>query len=284
MIVLILMVANYSIFRAQSETLKLADELYENKNYESALTEYLRVKFQITSSSSNTNYLITLKISNCLEKLKNYERAIENYNQALSECSQDSMRQKIKLRIAINYLAHGNYSMAELNLLKLYNSSEGENKVVVQFYLFITSIRQYNWNKAREYLEKLQEIVVTNEDKLFLLDLHAIVLKAESHQQQSVGVDEVKKYSTIFPGLGQLYAGDHKNALNAFILNGSLIYLSIYTIVNANFIDAIGYLFLSYRYYNGNIERAGMIAEKINTDKQNEFYNEIVGYLNNIIL
>ena len=37
-------------------------------------------------------------------------------------------------------------------------------------------------------------------------------------------------YLSLFPGLGQLYAGDYKDSINAFLLNGSLIAVSVYSI------------------------------------------------------
>ncbi len=64
-------------------------------------------------------------------------------------------------------------------------------------------------------------------------------------------------YLSIFPGLGQLYAGDYKDALNAFLLDGTLIALSVYSIATLDlWTFSLLEMDLLVRFYRGNLYNA----------------------------
>ncbi len=69
--------------------------------------------------------------------------------------------------------------------------------------------------------------------------------------------------SLIFPGAGQFYAGDFKNGINAFVLNGLLIYWFVSTGISTTFLDAAGTVSpWLMRYYVGGARKAGTILTK----------------------
>lgn len=71
---------------------------------------------------------------------------------------------------------------------------------------------------------------------------------------------------SIFPGAGQLYAHDWQDALNAFLLNGTIIGLSTYSLINLNFIDFTAFELNPFiRFYRGNL---------YNAQKDTHLYNE----------
>ena len=89
-------------------------------------------------------------------------------------------------------------------------------------------------------------------------------------------------YLSFFPGLGQLYAGDYKDSLNAFLLNGSIIALSVYSICT---LDLWTFSLLEFdplvRFMKGNIYNAQKDAYRYNTSHLSMYSKEIITVLEN---
>ena len=84
-------------------------------------------------------------------------------------------------------------------------------------------------------------------------------------------------YLSFIPGLGQLYAANYKDSLNAFLLNGSIIAVSVYSIVTFDFWT---FSLLEFdpliRFMKGNIYNAQKDVYAYNLKKQNEFAEPIL--------
>lgn len=82
---------------------------------------------------------------------------------------------------------------------------------------------------------------------------------------------KVAAYLSFLPGLGQLYAKDYKDSLNAFLLNGSLIALSVWSICS---MDLWTFSLLEFntlfRFMQGNIYNAQKDTYQYNQKKQTE--------------
>ena len=78
-------------------------------------------------------------------------------------------------------------------------------------------------------------------------------------------------YLSFIPGLGQLYAANYKDSLNAFLLNGSLIAVSVWSICTLDFWT---FSLLEFnpiiRFMQGNIYNAQKDAYQYNLKKQQE--------------
>ena len=83
-------------------------------------------------------------------------------------------------------------------------------------------------------------------------------------------------YLSFIPGLGQLYAGDYKDSLNAFLLNGSLIAISAYSLVNLDFwtFSLLEFNLLTH-FMKGNIYNAQKDAYMYNTSRIGAYSKEI---------
>ena len=79
------------------------------------------------------------------------------------------------------------------------------------------------------------------------------------------------------PGLGQLYAGYTKEALNSFLLNSLLYALMADVIRKQSFIDGVLAIYpWLQRYYGGGYENAKKLTEgKINSQR-NAVYQSIL--------
>lgn len=77
---------------------------------------------------------------------------------------------------------------------------------------------------------------------------------------------------SFIPGLGQLYAHNYKDALNAFLLNGSLIGLCVYSCATLNLWDfSLFELSPTLRFYRGNIYNAQVETYEYNAAKIKEY-------------
>lgn len=85
---------------------------------------------------------------------------------------------------------------------------------------------------------------------------------------------------SVIPGLGQFYAGDYKDALNAFVLDGSLLALSAYSLFNFNFFD---FVLLeaspTFRFYMGNFHNAKKDVKNYNSRKTSEIAGPVLEIL-----
>lgn len=83
--------------------------------------------------------------------------------------------------------------------------------------------------------------------------------------------------SAVIPGLGQLYAGYPKEAINSFTLNGLLITGLVITSFNYTWFDGLlAFGMWLPRYYIGGIKLAGKLAKQKNLDKKNLLFQKRV--------
>lgn len=92
------------------------------------------------------------------------------------------------------------------------------------------------------------------------------------------GLKKIKKARvlSIFPGAGQAYSNDWRNAANAFLLNGSIITLSVLQAKKSPEFGLLLGIQLLPRYYLGNIRNAGKSAVFNNNKLLNEFKHTVL--------
>jgi hypothetical protein len=89
--------------------------------------------------------------------------------------------------------------------------------------------------------------------------------------------------SALLPGLGQLYTGYHKEFLNSFILNGSLISGTILMAKGYTWIDGtLTFAPWLFRYYFGGIRRAKELAVEANLRQKEALYRERIDFFHHI--
>ena len=83
-------------------------------------------------------------------------------------------------------------------------------------------------------------------------------------------------YLSFIPGLGQLYSQNYEDSLNAFVLNGGLIALSVFSLCNLQFQD---FILLEanpmLRFYRGNLVNARDECLEWNQNKISSFQNTL---------
>ncbi|TES92054.1 MAG: tetratricopeptide repeat protein [Candidatus Cloacimonadota bacterium] len=248
-----------NILFASSEDIALnyANGFFDAGYYEEAITEYKRFIFFNPSSErvSHAYYKIALAYRN----ERNWTKSIDAFRHSIHTAPNDSIRNEKELALAVTFIANGNYSRAEILLLRVKSSTN--NPVIKQKASFLQGIvylYRFRWKSARDaFQEYLQE------NPEFQSQIDSLLADAQKLKYKSPTLS--KWLSTFFPGTGQVYAGDWKNGLNAMVLNGGLGSSIIYKIIKADYENAfVVYYFLFRRYYIGNRYHAQRIAWEYN--------------------
>jgi tetratricopeptide (TPR) repeat protein len=94
-----------------------ANELYELKEYEQALTEYIKVADQSTSSTDED--LVQYRIGECYQELGRFDEALDAYRNIVTGSFHDPYQVKIRLREGECLVAKGDYLKARKLLFTL---------------------------------------------------------------------------------------------------------------------------------------------------------------------
>lgn len=249
---------NYTIY---------ADSLFSARNTENALNAYRRILFFDTNNKQNQ---INLKIADCYLALKNYDSAIEVLDSILLKTNdkiivKDALKKKTTACILASYLP-------QAYIILLSSDSLYFDEKELCFYKAMCYFKNDEIKFSEKYFLKSAE---TSETKA---KLDSIFEKKSNLYRPSPFTAKV--LSAFVPGAGQAYSGDIKNSLNALFLNVALGYLTYKTAVAYSIFDsAISVFPWFFRYYKGNIKKAGEISTRKRTEKRQEILNEIISII-----
>jgi len=249
---------------------QFADTLAKNKNYDAAIKEYQRTIFFGDTTNLSEYYQ---KIADAKFLLQDYPSAIKFYDLAFFSTKSDSLKNELILSKVKSLLLTQNYYQA---IVDLFNISGAQNKFVIQhrdLYFGIAYFGIDSFKLSQKYFLKCVEpnsVATQNLKNLFSHDkkLYKPNLKTAFY------------LSAFAPGMGQLYAGDVKDAINSLALTGGLMYLGIkmtqwYTLFDA--VLTVGPWF--QRYYQGGFIHAKQIAIEKKANNRNKYFNDIISII-----
>ena len=105
----------------------------------------------------------------------------------------------------------------------------------------VAYLYQFKWEQARLVFQTYFDEIPDAARAAAKID--ALFSEAINLPQKSEKV--ARLLSTFLPGLGQTYAGDWKNGLNALLLNGVLGYITLDAAIERDYDDALLSFFLS---------------------------------------
>ena len=181
------------------------------------------------------------------------------------------MQAERRIELAVTLIAGGAYDLALVELIKVNMQSQSARlHQRARFLRGIAYLYQFKWEQARSVFQTyFDEIPGASRTAA---EIDALFLAALNESQKSERT--ARLLSTFLPGLGQTYAGDWKNGLNALLLNGVLGYITVDAAIERDYDDALlSFLFLFYRYYAGNRYRAAEAAQAFN-DRENRQHVE----------
>jgi tetratricopeptide (TPR) repeat protein len=245
------------------DLINMADSLFDTHDYYNATTEYKRYIFFHPDSPEASD--IFRQIGLCYRNQDEYKLAIDAFEKAIKFAPDDSVKDALKIDLAVTFMASGDFSASELTLLKINSFSKlNGSRQIASVYLGIGSIYQSKWKEAAQYL------------KTGLLDIDSV--KAVQISKKLTDYSKIKYksaskakwMSTFIPGLGQAYAGEYLKGLNAIGLNTATGYLLMSSLIPSFQIwEATFSAPFFYRYWSGNRKLAAeYVIENRNIQNQ----------------
>ena len=256
LIIVFILFSSFNSF-AYFSPLSLAEHYTKLNNYDAAITEYKRFLFFQPDDDKVPG--IYHRIGILHRNLGLLPEAINSIRQSVIRTSDKEQKSEYQIDLAVTLIANMDYDLARLELIKVLirNPSEALYKRALLLQ-GVTYVYQFRWEEAQDSFkkftedEKLDELLQTTDNLPYKSKLVAKIL------------------SGIIPGSGQFYAGNWKSGLNALALNSALGYVTIDSILDKYYVDAIMWTyFIFQRYYQGNLYRAGRAVDEYN-DEMNQ--------------
>lgn len=244
---------------ATPELLNLADSLFSIQSYEEAITEYKRFSFFHPGDDERRGYTF-YKIGLAYRAVGKWGEAIDALRASIQTTGNEYLKDERRIALATTLIANKEYSLAQLELLKVSSFSQYPDlRSSALYFQGITYIYTFNWEEAEEAFRGFYSNSDLKErDKILHLLSKACDLPYKSPKL-------AKWFSTLLPGSGQLYAGDLKNSLNAFLLNGLTTALLLREVSLKSYLGtSFTFLNLFWQYYQGNRYWAEKIARDYN--------------------
>lgn len=256
---------------AEELPLSLGSHLAAQGNYDAAITEYKRFLFFHPDDSRIGEVYYNIGLAYKAQGL--WTEAVTALRTATYLAIDSETKSAYQLALAVTLIATKNYDLAQLELIKVVLRKPSVPLFRRALFLQgVAYIYQFRWEAARSVLQDY-----TPDERL-----DALFEDALNIPQKSVKVAKV--LSTLFPGAGHIYAGDWRDGLNAFLLNGALGFLTIDAVFAEHYTDAIlwgGAIFL--RYYRGNTFRAEEAVRQFNLRESHRVAESLLQRLQEIV-
>ncbi len=279
------------------ENIFSVDDVFESakyyeaqKDYTSAVKEWKRFLFlqNYYQLSDDDRTLV------CLEKLSDYYLLINQNNWALSFIND-----------ALNYNSENSALINKLlkNKINILVKETAEKNALLRNNLELYALA-FTDDVDIEIKKKAVTEILENDIKAdslndFLYDLDfafSVLTLDNSEHLYSKLLQSVRKLNkvhlknpklaaglSVIPGFGQMYAQDLSDGLNSFLINGSLMALSAYSLLNLHFIE-FSFLEFSplYRFYRGNFYNAQKDSYEYNKKNTEKIQSEIIMLLKSL--
>ena len=273
------------------DILTLADGLSKQGKYDEAITEYKRFIFFNPDYADNAQVFYKTGLAYRAEH--NWYYALDAIKTSITLTHDPEIANERRFSLATTLLASGNHSLARLELIRILDSTKDSSLSRKALYFSgIASVYTFDWGATARYFNDFysdsgkDDVVSPFSDDNSLSpfrkgkimgiskvkELNATLMK-KSYKSTTTA----KILSIIIPGTGQVYAGNWRDGLNAFILNGVIIGFTANSIYKKDYKDALLIAsLLLYRYYIGNIYHAEMDVEKHNENVDRRMAKEIL--------
>lgn len=256
----------------QEQTLKLAKLQFDSENYEEAEYAFQRLLFFENDSNKLEIYQ---KLSDCYQIQKEYQKSIFYLDLASFCTNNDSLKSEFLFKKSYIYLLENKFDFALLELFKLSDSNSKYLTLKKNFYLGVVYFKKCDFENAELYFKNSMD----STQKTEIAKIDEIFAKKKRLNRPN---PDVAANLNLFPGLGDIYSGSVKNAINSFLLSSSLLVLSVYVTASYSTLDAYLSVFpWSTRYYIGSMKLAKRTADKNREIKRQKIYGEIVEIIAN---
>ena len=259
------------------QALNLADSLLNPQSYEESITEYKRFIF-FNPEDKRISYAF-YKMGLAYRVQRNWTKAVDALRASIRTAVSDSLRDERRITLGTTLIASGDYSLVQLELLKVSQFSRyPSNRLRALYFQGVAYLYTFNWESARQafktFYSKGGQQACSEEGK----KVDALLVEAQRLPYKSAKV--AKMLSTILPGAGQIYGGDWRNGLNALALNSLTATFLLRAILQRRQQDALMiFSFVFERYYLGNRYHAAEIIEDYNQSLSRQHAKKILQVL-----
>ncbi len=249
-----------------NETYAHSKALYSNGDYEEAISELRRVFFFAENKDPQTCKLL----GDCYRRVLVPDKSLYYYELAFDLFTSDSAKLEMKFQIISLHLQFDQPNYALTQIYSLPDSLSSKYVQQKNFYEALVYYRLKDFNSSKTALLA----ALNNEDNNLEESIDSLYEKAAKNDDFNVYLPMML---SIIPGLGQLYLGEYKAALNSFLLTGSFAVIYVYSIGNLSILDAVLMVMpWFHRYYQGGLLQAKTLAIKKKENKDIELYNALI--------
>lgn len=238
---------------------KYADDLYKNKLYFDAITEFKRLLF--FDEQKQYSYEANFKIGKSYKQGARWDDAIKYFTLADMNAKEDSQKFNAQIEIVkVNILRRTTDRALQLldtldNDFRFLNKKNEINYWRGWAYMFAD-----NWKNASSCFAAIDS-------------QHELKMLSDTIDKEKYSVSLAKILSFIIPGAGQVYTGHYFSGALSFAWNVLFGYLTIDSFIDNRVFDGImtGSL-LWMRFYKGNYKNAEKFAQEENLKIINKAY------------
>ena len=262
----------FTVVTVFASALDLGDHFFALENYDAAITEYKR--FLFFNAEHPRSGEVQFKIGLAYRAQKWWAEAAEAMIAAVQRTTETELQAERRVELAVTLIASGAYNLALVELIRVdMQSQSAQLRQRARFLRGIAYLYQFKWEQARSVFLAYFDAIPSAAGAAAEID----TFFAEALNLPQKSEKAARLLSTLLPGLGQTYAGDWKNGLNALLLNGLLGYVTLDAAIDRDYDDALlSFFFLFYRYYGGNRYRAAEAAQAFNDRENRRHVNRIL--------
>src|SRR3990172_1247630 len=245
-----------------------AESLYEEADYFRAIGEYKR--YQFFYPSGDLGERAAFRIAESYFKAKRWPEAIAACNLFISKY-RDSLRyyEMLYLKGRVEKLDKKNReALRTFDLIINAQDPTYSDKAIYQKALVM--LERADWHGTRNYLLQVPKESPLNLTAAAFLSELDNVDKLPHKSPRTAGI-----LAAVLPGTGHLYTERPRDALVAFLLNGSFIWGAVELFRHDNYAAGGILTFFELGWYGGNIYSAVSSAHKYNQQIQDEFIRNI---------
>ena len=260
---------------ASDPAVDLGDHFFALEAYDAAITEYKRfLFFNPDHPQLNEGQF---KIGLAYRAQGWWADAAEAMIVAIQQTTETELQSEMRVELAVTLIASRDYDLALIELIKVSMRTQSVRlQQRARFLRAVVYLYQFKWERSRSVFQAYFDGMPGAAEAAAEIDM--LFLKALNRTQKSERT--ARLLSTFLPGLGQTYAGDWKNGLNALLLNGAIGYITLNAAIERDYDDALlSFLFLFYRYYAGNRYRAAEAAQAFNNRENRQYADRILQVL-----
>ena len=247
---------------AESSTEGFADYLYQEQEYERAITEYHRAIYENRENPGKQEPL-RYKLALCHEATGDYPKAIALYESLISSASPEL--QKLSLfREGLLYFEQKHFPLAGQTFREFKSQYPSDPLVKEALYLAGASATLNRDPDAESLLSQKPLAGSAYAESVKRMRLSV----AELGQIKTKSPRTAGMMSAVLPGAGQCYAGRCKDGLAALGFNGTLGGLTAAAFLNEEHVLGGVLAFIESMFYFGNIYGARTAAYKHNQNAQ----------------